>query len=419
MARAEAETGRNILELLMLHAPEVIVIADAPDARIRLISQSAEELIGRPKSEIIGALGPTHPFRQSLFESDGLTPMTFDRLPIVRAVKKGELVPNYEMALHRSDGGRLTVVSSAAPIRASDGRVTGGVSAWHDITARKHVEQSLQATMQIVSRLNRDLESRAVELQVANRELESFSYSISHDLRTPLTSVQNFASLVLQDCGDEIPPMRARYIELIRDNSMEMALMVEGLLKFSRFVRQPLNKQRWTWRNWRAKRSPTSVHSSKAVELKSSSVICQWSRPTRYCSSRCLPICCLTRSNSPGSAKLPASRLARGRPTMARRSISSRTMASVLTARRPTSCRRLSAAPFGGRVRGHGRGVGDRRAYHSPARRTRVAPRRKWVRARPFVSRWRHSSSPLPITRSAQFTGAHRPLGSVADDRLS
>ncbi len=90
--------------------------------------------------------------------------------------------------------------------------------------------------------LNRDLERRATELQVANRELESFSYSISHDLRMPLASIGNLARLL--EGYDQLPPDARRTAELIQANSTAMTQLVEGLLEFSRSIRQPLHRQR-------------------------------------------------------------------------------------------------------------------------------------------------------------------------------
>jgi signal transduction histidine kinase len=106
-----------------------------------------------------------------------------------------------------------------------------------DITERKQAEQH-------IAKLNRDLEQRATQLEIANRELESFAYSVSHDLRTPLAGISGFASLLLEDYGELLPPEARRYGELIRNNSAEMNQLVEGLLTFSRSTRQPLMKQR-------------------------------------------------------------------------------------------------------------------------------------------------------------------------------
>ena len=236
VAREEAQTGRNILESLMRHAPEVIMIANAPNVNIRMMSRYAEQMTGRPLTEFLGVPGATHPFRQDLFSPDLGTPIGFEELPLVRAIRRGEVVLNYEMVLRRSDGAELSILSNAGPIRDPDGKVTGAVATWRDITTRKRTEQQIE-------KLNRDLERRAVELEIANKELESFSYSVSHDLRTPLAGISGFANIVLNDYGSHLPPDGLQFLELIRNNSNEMNQLVEGLLSFSRFIRQPIRRQ--------------------------------------------------------------------------------------------------------------------------------------------------------------------------------
>ncbi len=236
VAREEAETGRNILESLMQYAPAGIAIGQAPDGRIRMASQYARQLAGSRVPRLTGSGGQACAARQVLFGPDGTTPVAAEQMPITRAARDGEVVINQEMMLCRDDGKWLTILSSAAPIRDRDGKITGAITVWGDITDRKRMERE-------IVKLNLDLERRAQELELANRELESFSYSISHDLRTPLVGIHNFAAIVLQEHGAQIPLEARRFVELIRDNSAELNGLVEGLLAFSRSTRQPLEKQ--------------------------------------------------------------------------------------------------------------------------------------------------------------------------------
>ncbi|MBI4790601.1 MAG: PAS domain S-box protein [Chloroflexi bacterium] len=236
VARDEAQTGRDILESLMLHAPEVLIVASAPEVNIRTVSRYAEQMTGRGLAEFLGVPGPTHPFRQNLFLPDHGTPVPFGNVPLVRAIRHGEVALNHEMVLRRPDGSELNILSSAGPIRDPDGKITGAIATWRDITERKRAEEHVQM-------LNRDLERRAIELEIANKELESFSYSVSHDLRTPLASIHGFANIVLDEYASDLPSDGRQFVELIRNNSKEMNQLVEGLLSFSRFIRQPLRKQ--------------------------------------------------------------------------------------------------------------------------------------------------------------------------------
>lgn len=84
--------------------------------------------------------------------------------------------------------------------------------------------------------LNRQLES-------AIRELESFSYSVSHDLRAPLRSIDGFSRILLEDFEDDLPPQAQRYLRLVRSNTQQMGLLVDDLLAFSRLGRHALKRE--------------------------------------------------------------------------------------------------------------------------------------------------------------------------------
>ena len=89
--------------------------------------------------------------------------------------------------------------------------------------------------------LERKLKEHAAQLEAANRDLESFSSSISHDLRTPLRTITGFAELLLDPKAEALSADTARYLEFIKLGAKEMADMIEGLLAFSRFGRHAIN----------------------------------------------------------------------------------------------------------------------------------------------------------------------------------
>jgi len=105
-----------------------------------------------------------------------------------------------------------------------------------DITERKLAEQAIHA-------LNSALHAKAEQLTTTNRELESFSYSVSHDLRAPLRAIDGFALMLEEDHAPHLDAEARRYLSVIRDNSKRMGELIDDLLAFSRLGRLPVATQ--------------------------------------------------------------------------------------------------------------------------------------------------------------------------------
>lgn len=105
-----------------------------------------------------------------------------------------------------------------------------------DITREKEAQRKIME-------LNRALQLRGAELQGINEELESFTHSASHDLRTPLRLTNKIAYLLLQDHGELLPPGAADKIHMILDSTREMGKLIEDLLAFSQVKHEPMKKR--------------------------------------------------------------------------------------------------------------------------------------------------------------------------------
>ena len=106
------------------------------------------------------------------------------------------------------------------------------------------MNEELKLREQEVRTLNADLELHAFELEEANKELESFSYSVSHDLRAPLRAIEGFSRILEEDYGPGLDDEGRRLLQTVRSNSLRMAQLIADLLEFSRWGRHPLASRR-------------------------------------------------------------------------------------------------------------------------------------------------------------------------------
>ena len=145
-----------------------------------------------------------------------------------------------EFPLRAADGEFRTFLTRCQPLKDSEGRVVQWFGTNTDVETLKRAKEKIH-------QLNVELEQRVVErtaqLEAANKELEAFSYSVSHDLRAPLRAVNGFAGMVIEEFGMQVPAEAKRYLERIRHNALSMGQLIDDLLTFSRLSRQALNRR--------------------------------------------------------------------------------------------------------------------------------------------------------------------------------
>ncbi len=123
---------------------------------------------------------------------------------------------------------------------------------FRDITERVRAEKALERERKkadeevhaLTASLEQRVKERTAELEVANKELEAFSYSVSHDLRAPLRSIDGFATALEEDCAAQLSEEGLRYLSFVRGGAQRMGALIDDLLRLSRLTRQPLDKER-------------------------------------------------------------------------------------------------------------------------------------------------------------------------------
>jgi PAS domain S-box-containing protein len=145
-----------------------------------------------------------------------------------------------EFRIFRPDGKQRWISARATVIRDGEGRPNRMVGINIDVTEQKQAEEQVRI-------LNASLESRVAErtreLSNANKELESFSYSVSHDLRAPLRTIDGFSLALLEDCGSKLDEVCAGHLQRIRTAAQRMGALIDDLLNLSRVTRASLNLQ--------------------------------------------------------------------------------------------------------------------------------------------------------------------------------
>jgi len=229
IANEERRETNEYLENLLNYANAPIIVWNM-QYEITRFNKAFESLTGRTEKDVIG---------KSL---EILFPPTSreSSMQLIRKTLEGERWEVVEINILHIDGSVRTLLWNSANIMSPDGKTpVATIAQGNDITERKLAEEEIRE-------MNETLEQKVIErtkqLEAANKELEAFSYSVSHDLRAPLRHIGGFIDLLKKNNAPQLNEAGIRYLNIISESSHEMGNLIDALLAFSRLSRAELER---------------------------------------------------------------------------------------------------------------------------------------------------------------------------------
>jgi PAS domain S-box-containing protein len=220
--RAEEELRRSeaFLDSVVENIPNMIFVKEAKDLRFVRFNKAGEYLLGYSQQDLIGKND------YDFFPKDQADFFTAKDREVLRG---GKLVDIPEEPIRTRHRGIRILHTKKIPLYDTGGNPLYLLGISEDITERKQAEENLK--------------NYAAQLKAANKELEAFSYSVSHDLRAPLRHVDGFSQILLEDYAEKLDEKGRRYLQQVREASQQMAQLIDDLLNLSRVTRTEMRRE--------------------------------------------------------------------------------------------------------------------------------------------------------------------------------
>jgi PAS domain S-box-containing protein len=204
------------------------LVTISPAGKISDVNEATAKVTGVPREKLIGTDFSSY-FTEPEQARAGY-----------REVFERGVVTDFPLTIRHVDGHLTDVLYNASVYKDTEGTVLGVFAAARDITERKRVEEEVR---KLNEQLEQRVRERTAELEAANKELEAFTYSVSHDLRAPLRHVDGFSKLLVEKHQTELSPDAREYVATIRDSVLQMGILIDDLLNLARVGRKQLSMQ--------------------------------------------------------------------------------------------------------------------------------------------------------------------------------
>lgn len=160
---------------------------------------------------------------------------------ILERIRRGERIVHYETVRRRKDGTSLEISLTVSPLRNERGEIIGASKIARDITERKRAEEALRLAQaelhEHAAKLEKAVAERTADLRATNEQLETFVYSIAHDLRAPLRSMGGYAQLLIEDHAPSLEQNAQQMLKRINASCEFMDRLLMDLLAYGRAAR--------------------------------------------------------------------------------------------------------------------------------------------------------------------------------------
>ncbi|HAJ27645.1 MAG TPA: hypothetical protein DCG53_10450, partial [Syntrophus sp. (in: bacteria)] len=224
---AEMTEAKEHFELIFNTSPDAALISRLTDGVIANINDGFTALTGYNRAETIG--------KSTLAVNIWKDPA--DRQKVVQEMSEKGFCANMEAVFLRKDGSQAVGLLSAKFITLHN--IPHIISVTRDITERKQAEDEIRL---LKDHLEQRVLERTAQLEESNRELEAFTYSVSHDLRSPLRAVEGYARILWEDFGSRLDDEGRRICGTISKNGRNMGKLIDNLLAFARIGRMEMQR---------------------------------------------------------------------------------------------------------------------------------------------------------------------------------
>ncbi len=216
-AKEEALRANRFLDVVIEHIPDMVFVKDADRLAFTRFNRAGEQLLGVPREDLIG---------KNDFDFFPAAEAEFFQAKDRETLNNKQLVEIAEEPIMTANGQRW-LHTKKVPILDENGTPVYLLGISRDITDRKRADTELRRAKDQAER--------------ASKELESFSYSVAHDLRAPLRGIDGFSQALIEDYADKLDAEGRRYLDRVRESAQRMALLIDDLLNLSKVTRSELN----------------------------------------------------------------------------------------------------------------------------------------------------------------------------------